>query len=377
MNGQSDPHNRAMEFAEKAAIAKFKGEFSIANELFRKAFTLEKEAAHDCLFGDDELTKAVLFRSAASLAYECGEFREAERLVAIGLSGNPPDEIAEEIRNLFEEITFGRHLETKGIYLEPNEFQFSLSGKSASFGIIATDLFINRVTSLKNLIYRTFDRKNGKPYRDGGPSLFEKSYPIFLQAVRAQSFAITVRIGKPSETILPGFEDSIQSTDVIKEVFDCIEIINNRDDEIIKQRIPDPAYYNNFIGLMDNIAPDGEDVRTVGFTTTEKGFQRKVAFIRKQDEISDIHKLIIDKLTPLKKGKFLSRTGRLLFADELQSLGGNGTIKLLGDDNKKYTIIVPEGMDDIVSQLWGQTVLVSGNQLGNRLYLQSIKKNDK
>ena len=34
----------------------------------------------------------------------CQEFREAERLIAHGLSGNPPFEIAEELRDLLEKL---------------------------------------------------------------------------------------------------------------------------------------------------------------------------------------------------------------------------------------------------------------------------------
>ena len=57
-----------------------------------------------------EPTRSILFRSAASLAVDCNELREAERLIGIGLSGNPPPDIAEELRDLFEKVNFQRHL---------------------------------------------------------------------------------------------------------------------------------------------------------------------------------------------------------------------------------------------------------------------------
>ena len=46
------------------------------------------------------------YRSAASLALQCQQFREAERLIATALSGNPPVEIAEELRELLEKRYF-------------------------------------------------------------------------------------------------------------------------------------------------------------------------------------------------------------------------------------------------------------------------------
>jgi hypothetical protein len=49
---------------------------------------------------DLELTHAALHRSAAVLALECSELREAECLIGRALAGNPPDGIADELRDL-------------------------------------------------------------------------------------------------------------------------------------------------------------------------------------------------------------------------------------------------------------------------------------
>lgn len=43
-------------------------------------------------------------RSAASLAIQCGRYREAEQLIAKALSGNPTEEIARELRQLLQNI---------------------------------------------------------------------------------------------------------------------------------------------------------------------------------------------------------------------------------------------------------------------------------
>ncbi|MCO6454150.1 MAG: hypothetical protein J5I93_02440 [Pirellulaceae bacterium] len=98
-------HEEAMTLAGQAFHADLHGDYSAAEELFRKAFDLERRGA--MLLADDtgsEPTRSVLLRSAASLAVDCREFREAERLVAIGLSGNPPHEIADELRDLLETV---------------------------------------------------------------------------------------------------------------------------------------------------------------------------------------------------------------------------------------------------------------------------------
>jgi hypothetical protein len=72
----------------------------------RAAFGKERAAA-DWVANqlDLEPTRAVLRRSAAVLALECSELREAERLIGRALAGNPPDDIANELRDLLlEEI---------------------------------------------------------------------------------------------------------------------------------------------------------------------------------------------------------------------------------------------------------------------------------
>src|SRR5438046_2947857 len=96
------------------------GKLPVAGEHLRRAFALERQAA-DLLVADtaQEPTRSVLHRSAASLALECGNLREAERLIATALSGNPPDEFAEELRALLEQVYFGtkkgRRPLTKGL----------------------------------------------------------------------------------------------------------------------------------------------------------------------------------------------------------------------------------------------------------------------
>jgi hypothetical protein len=99
-------HHEAMELVDRALLARQNGNHDQATQLIRSAFDREKTAARltaDQL--DLEPTRSVLHRSAATLALECNELREAERLISRALSGFPPIAIAEELRNLLiEEI---------------------------------------------------------------------------------------------------------------------------------------------------------------------------------------------------------------------------------------------------------------------------------
>lgn len=90
-----ESHNEAMELADEADLLRRKGETEAARALYARAFELEKQSAMKVADRDQvEPTRSILFRSAASLAIEAGLLRDAEIMIAIGLSGNPPDERA-------------------------------------------------------------------------------------------------------------------------------------------------------------------------------------------------------------------------------------------------------------------------------------------
>ncbi len=94
-------HREAMDLADQAVAAQRRKARSEATRLFRQAFERERAAA--VLFVNDfeaEPTRSVLLRSAASLALDCQEYREAERLIAAALWGNPPGELYDELREL-------------------------------------------------------------------------------------------------------------------------------------------------------------------------------------------------------------------------------------------------------------------------------------
>ncbi|MDF5728327.1 MAG: hypothetical protein PUP92_09885 [Rhizonema sp. PD38] len=123
MNHIQEKHNLAMDLAEAAFIAKLRGDLEQALQLTRQAFENEQAAA--ALIAnqlDTEPTRSVLHRSAASLAVKCGELQAAERLITTALSGNPPQEIAEELKDLFIQINLRPYLLRHGINVDDEQF---------------------------------------------------------------------------------------------------------------------------------------------------------------------------------------------------------------------------------------------------------------
>ena len=124
-------HKQAMDLAEAAFTAKLRGDLKQASEVSRQAFEKESQAA--ALIAnqlDAEPTRSVLHRSAATLAIDCGEFRAAERLIAMptagyayALLGNPPQEIAQELKDLFIKINLRPDLERHGVSFDEEKLR--------------------------------------------------------------------------------------------------------------------------------------------------------------------------------------------------------------------------------------------------------------
>jgi hypothetical protein len=94
-----DLHHEAMNLAEMADLRR--GDASGFQRLSVEAMRLERQAAELAPMGM-EPTRSVLFRSAASLAVDAGDRAEAQRLATEGLRGNPPADIAAELRTLLK-----------------------------------------------------------------------------------------------------------------------------------------------------------------------------------------------------------------------------------------------------------------------------------
>ena len=103
MNVVTVLHNKAMEFADEALLANMEGKKEASASFFEKAFSLEKEAAASADQKSDSWY--ILVRSAASLAINCGRYQDAEALIQMGRSGNPPAFIVKELNELKDTLS--------------------------------------------------------------------------------------------------------------------------------------------------------------------------------------------------------------------------------------------------------------------------------
>jgi hypothetical protein len=370
MNPIKQDHRQAMELADQALIAKLRGDSEKAAELIRKALELERRAAE--LVANDfnlEPTRSVLYRSAASFALNCGEFREAERLIACGLSGNPPEDVAEELRDLLDQVHFSRHASIRGLVLEPDEFQFSMAGDAVGPGIVSSDQFLKRFRDLESLIYRTGERVRNEPFRERGARKRASAggFDLYVTVPRAASFAVSIRIMVGADGWLEGLNPGAQ---VLDELMTCLELFSASEEALLKDRMPDPAYLLNFVGLARKIAPDGAAVKSVGFTTFRNQEERQVLLTKAQSEVLLVPEVVAEEQPEVP----VAITGTLKYADALKE---EGEIKLVDETGGIHKVIVPEGLlADIVRPSFDKLVRLTGMMRGSTIRLLNIEEGE-
>jgi hypothetical protein len=371
VNTVKDLHHHAMQEADLGHAFRREGKDGPARQHFEEAFRLERTAAEQLLDRPEaEPSRSILFRSAATLAIEARAFTEAERMVCIGLTGAPPNNIAEELRDLFEQINFRRHLALRGVNLADREVQMSVAGRGVGFGIAPTDAVVERIGHTQSLIYRFTERILKKPYRDKGAPTREirDAVSLFMSVPRAASFAVSLVVGGKQEA-LPGMS---VAESVVEEVVECLDLFAREEEAALHQMIPDPAYMTNFNALAKAIAPDGEEVDLVGFTTLRGGVERTVALRppRQKETLPPQFGTVPESPKPQAA---VTVTGTLRFADALEPT--HQVIKLLDDAGLRHSILVPAGMmDDIVRPLWSSRVRVSGLSSRGHIILTEIAK---
>jgi hypothetical protein len=374
MNELKVLHRDAMARVDLALSAKSQGEAELALAYFREAYELESKAAFS-LVGDlqNEPTRSVLMRSAATIALDSNLTAEAERLVCLALSGNPPLEIAEELRDLWEQVIFQRHLDLRGISLHEDEIQMSIAGKAVGFGIAPANAFVDRVEKTETLLFRTAERKRNRPFRESGRygKQIEESLELYVSVPRAASFAVTFKVGRSGQLSLPG---ASLAEEVIDEFIDCLNLYTEGNEDKLKEKIEQADYFRNFIGLARGIAPDGKNVNLVGFTTLRHGEIRRVAL---RPERSDVQSEVPVMLAPPRKigaatPAKVQVTGMLKMADSRKE--GKDQIQLIDQNGLQHTVTVPPGMmNDIVRPLWDTLVTVTGVQHGSKVTLEDIR----
>ena len=200
MSAMNELHRKSMDFAALALRAQAGGNAEEASALFEQALDHELGAIREleALGRVVEPTYSVMHRSAATLALDCNKLRLAEQLAAKALAQEPPVEVQEELRGVLEQASFHRHLELRGVRLENDEMQMSLSGQGVGFGLVRSNDFLDRISDSLRLMHRIIERRKDRPFRESGrPGRdVEAGHQLFVSVPRAASFVVTLKFGR-------------------------------------------------------------------------------------------------------------------------------------------------------------------------------------
>lgn len=370
-------HNEAMSIADDADLLKHHGKMGEAIELFRKAFTFEREAAMAAIAsGVEDLSSAVLVKSAAFMAYDGGLIRESEQMVGLALSRNLPEEIAEEMRDLLENIHFARHLRLNGVTLSDNEVQIVVAGRGVAHGMAREDDVNERISTFKQLAVRTAERSKGRKFRTSGQPAkdIRDLCTSYLSTSRAASFAVTMRIGEKPEDSLEKFQGGANA--LIEDIATNLSLVNNGEVEELKKRIKEQAYLENFVSLAKEFAPDGERVNLVGLTFRKDGNDVPVQLRTPKGKYREVVSVVSSEVSEEKKKE--EHSVRETLVGTLYSANSQSDFVQIRVGGRAIKIKVPEGLTEIVRKYFDTEVslLVSHNKLDDSYRLISVDVKD-
>jgi hypothetical protein len=238
-----------------------------------------------------------------------------------------------------------------------------MRGKSVGLGTIFYDEFLRRIRATRTIIERTVQRIMGATYQRYGqvPKVYRPFIPV-LSTAEQHSFAITIKLGVAKNESFPLF---VNASQVIDEVLSDIELVNNSEEHKLREKIQQTDYYQNFLAMTREIAPDGDKINFVGFTSARKA----VSLTRKRMEIEippEVQKSDIERTQIRVEGVLDYATAR----KQSEAIG------LTTEEGDEYNIIVQDGLDDLVRSYFRQKVIVTGWYDQKNLYLTDLQSAD-
>jgi len=364
-----------MSLVDKAEAARAAGDAGKAQEIYGRALVKEREAL--ALLGKlhpgVEPSWSVLHASAASIALKAGRLRDAEKLAAAGIAGDPPVDILEELRILLDEAQYHRHLGLGGIKLGAAEFQMSLAGRAVGHGSTTVDQSVRRIQNTTRLIERTAERKAGVPFHNtkGLAAQVRSVIAVQVGEARAASYALTFSVARRHEqlSLFPEMR-KLDPVAVVDEFFECVRLLQEDRLDDLKQRIGDDDYYSNFLALARSLAPDGTNITTVGLTRGGGGKPTdSVAFRRLGSMIGTGRRRAGGADPPRITGVLDEARGRSTKKDR----DDDAEIAIVDDQGKRHPVRVPRAfVADLVRPNYGYRVTVLVEKRGKHRFLLDI-----
>lgn len=329
------------------------GKEARARELYAAAAEAEQNA-FDRTPADRQRTRGVLAVSATSLLYKAQEHDESELAIFRFLGRGDLNPWAEEqLRELLEVVADERLLlsSLNQRYAEES-VTVSLRGGAVGSGTGPLDLILNKMTSVRSLLYRFAEWVGEYPLRVRGAPPAELQHLIQARVAEPAigSYRMEIRLTEPTQiNLFP----RVVAADVGAAAFEFLQRLNRGTRSDIEDYVPDERYRKAFLDLSNAIAPDGKTLSEVGLYRSQpekvttvyltRGLKRKIKQVR----------LRVSTDSPQ---RYHSLTGIL------RALHLDRNWLEITDDNGEHVKCdtVPDMLDDVVGPMVNNMVTVSG-----------------
>ncbi len=354
-----------MAFADESFVARL--EKDREKYLHFTGLALEKEAAAADLMVDEDVepTRGVLHRSAATLAWRCGLYEQAEKLIYRALAGNPRSDVEWELKDLLGTVNLAK----AGIHLGKGQLQLSLHGNAIGHGKAAVEEFSSRAPSIAAMLRISAKSALRKAHDVVAEKLDEiGDIPVFMEGLAAGSCIVNLRLGEATQDALPGFG---RFDGAIAPFLDNLDLLERDHFGLLEDKLANPRDFRDFVKAATKLAPDGEKISSVKFQAVVDDLPKTVTFSRTQHQLKKLTLPDIGEPSgELKSTETdISKTGALQIASARET-----TVVLETDDEGDWII---EGTKDLIVNIvhshFGKRVTVTGKRMKKENYVKRIR----
>ena len=367
-------HRLATDLADEAFFARRAKDNQAELRFTREAFVKEAKSAELLRHDPSHHMHATLHRSAATLAYRCGEYKAAEQLLFHGLLADPGDELRDELYDLLAKVRFRLSLNSDEPPLENDDITMTLLGPDADSGLLEDTALSDQVKHWGQLIRNTASHENG--FKISEAKKINRRYRVLIKPPAYGSFKITMKLIPIGPQQLPGFEIVERVSARIIHSFDTLKKGRLT---ALKSSFANEAYYHDFMALATDLAPDGELVTALSIEAGFNGARQTVLFDRTKYDLESVYIPPADESEDMEfrlSREVKTVTGELKYAD---ARSDDEELELIADNGTAWKVFVPLGFDEnVVKKHYKGRVQVSGRyryklKKSNRLLLESIR----
>ncbi len=365
-------HREASELANRARIAQFDGNRPAYLQLTQQAFYKESESAKLLRQDPSHRMFAILHRSAATLAYRCGEHESAQELILEGMRHTRNMGIREDLYNLLDKVRLALKYGQNASLLEDEELVMTLQGVEANRGLIDPALLSKRILDFSTLVRNTIGSLNS--YRFRNRRKVDQDYRVLATIPSHGSYRIGMTVSHVGSNRFPG----ISYFDGVRlKVIENLRLLNGGDLAGVQRDLNDNRYLLNLVGLAKELAPDGDSITAVGVEAEIEGQRQSILLDRTRDELNQL--LLPPEDDSVAEDFRITDDPETVVGVLQQADATKSIARLQTDDGKWWQIVVPEGLaEDVVKPYFGDRVQVEGRHMiktrkAKRLYLHDIR----